>query len=135
GRAQGGVEGRGEVVRVSEGRQDVSIRRRLEKGGGGEGGFLVGRRYRGVRPVPGPGARTTGRFGAVAGGHAQGVSQGPQPLAERPQRRDRNPDHDRRQRREPRQVRQGELGLRRGIVPGDRDLVVAGRQEGRLLPV
>ena len=44
-------------------------------------------------------------------------------------------DYDRRQREGPHQVRDGELGLRRGALADDRDVVVARQHEDRVLPV
>ncbi len=43
--------------------------------------------------------------------------------------------HDRRQREDAHQERRRELGLRRGARPDHRDVVVAGQQEDRLLPL
>ena len=95
------------------------------KGGGKGGGGVAGGAARGRQSTSTRLARRP----------VQGVLPRPQPVALRRQGLDRNGRHDRRQREVPHQERHGELGLRRGTVPADRDVVVAGQQEDRLLPL
>ena len=117
-------------LRVREGRQDVPVRRRRRR--------LPPRRdRRRSRRRPGrPGrarrhadgrTRPAGGVHDVARRQAEGVLPRSQPLAERRRRHGRSAAHDRRQREGPHQVRHGELGLRRGTGPDDRDVVVAGQ--------
>ena len=71
----------------------------------------------------------------VSGRQAQGLLSRSQPVAERRGRRERGGADHRRQREGPHQIRDGQLGLRRGTGTNDSDVVVAGQHETRLLPL
>ena len=78
-----------------------------------------------------PGARPPGRVRRVAGRQAEGVLPRSQPLAvATPTARTRSAVTTDGSETGPDQVRHGELGLRRGTRPDDRDVVVA-RQHAR----
>ena len=122
---------------------------------------LDGKRYRyDVATKQATDRRATRRAASAGGGRGRGGQAGSAPArgrqfdsAESPDRklkafyRDRNVwlsdadgsnrrrDHHRRQREGPHQVRHRELGLRRGAGAAHRDVVVARRQEARLLPL
>ena len=121
------LEGRREGVRVREGRQDVPLRRRHE------GRSLSCRppMRRACRPGRArrirrrAGARPAGGVGRVARQGAEGGLQEPEPLHQRRRGRQRGAGDHRRQREGPDQVRHRQLGLRRGTVADDGDVVVA----------
>ncbi len=81
------------------------------------------------------GTRPPGRLRGLARRQAQGVLSRSQPLGRELRRHERKSDHDRRQREDARQVRHGQLGLRRRAEPDDGDLVVARQRARRLLPL
>ena len=81
------------------------------------------------------GARAAVRVRDVTGRPAEGLLQGSQSVAERRRRHERNRDHHRRLFGDAREIRHGELGVRRGARTADRHVVVARQPQDCVLPL